>query len=484
MVEEKVATKSRLRFWLAAASLLFMAGAGYRSGAAVRVANASSSLHHAGGIAGGMASLRGNLSRMIALRPGSGDEQLGMEGDAFPATLNDYWGAVNTISTQFFNPTPLSLFTPAGQAILGNPQKFRTHLTYSAIQGVMSSLDDPYTRFLDPTAFREMQQDNTGSFAGIGAQLMDKNGKIVIIKALPDTPAEAAKILPMDEIIAINGRSTEKMLSDNAVKLIRGRPGTIVELTLRRAGKPLTVRLVRTIIRVEHFESHVVSDNIGYIHLMMFDEQAADNIERAMQGFRREGIKAVILDLRDNPGGLLNAAVDVASKFIPPGTVVWVQERGGQRSSMPTNGDARREQHLPLVVLVNHYSASASEIVSGAVKDTHAGTLMGLTTWGKGLVQEVIPLNDNSAIALTTAHYFTPSGSDINLKGVKPDIIVGHNLAEPDSDTQAEIDKLIKDRDAVDKEQLDAAIALLRKRIGPAPSPTPVTATDKDTVRL
>ena len=454
---------------LGATAALLITAAGYKSGQISRPQPAPGTqvVARPSSLLAGVERFRGNLARMIALRSASGDEQLGLQEDAFPKTLIGYWTALNHVSNNFYNPTPLSAFSPAGRAILSDPKRLRLQLTYSAIQGVMSSLDDPYTRFLDPAAFKEMQQDNAGSFAGIGAQLIDKAGKIVIVKPLPDTPAADAHILPLDEITAINGRSTEGMDSEMAVKLIRGPAGSPITLTLRRGSKLIVVKLVRAMIRSQHFEYHMIG-NLGYMRLMMFDEQAADNIERALSSFKHQGARGLILDLRENPGGLLNAAVDVASKLIPSGTVVWVQERGGQRNSLPTNGDSRTARSLPLVVLVDHYSASASEIVSGAIKDTHSGTLVGLTTWGKGLVQEVIPLSDGSAIALTTAHYYTPSGADINLKGVTPDVIVGRNLEEPDNATEATITSLLKEKDEIDKEQMDTALSILRKRVGVA----------------
>ena len=464
---EKTAPFSWARVFLGLAILVFLFCTGFRSGAFFRPAHPASGDRpdkSASALSRAAHPLR-NLARMIALRPDTGDGDLGMSTEAFPKTLDSYWVSLNDITSHFQNPTPLSLFTASGQAILKDRARLRTQLTYSAIQGVMSSLNDPYTRFLDPSAFKAMQQDNQGSFAGIGAQLIDKDGKIVILKALPDTPAAAAHIMPMDVIRSINGLSADHMTSERAVDLIRGKPGTVVKLVLSRGKKLITVDLIRALINSQHFEYRVMDGDIGYMHLSMFDEQASDNIQKAIKEFRKQHVAGLMLDLRDNPGGLLNAAVDVASSCIPAGPVVWVQERGGQRNALYTNADIPTKGGLPLVVLVNHFSASASEIVSGAIKDTHSGTLIGLTTWGKGLVQEVIPLNDNSAIALTTAHYFTPNGSDINLKGVTPDVIAGHNIPEPETDSPAEIAKLIKERDQVDQQQLQIGTETLRKQI-------------------
>ncbi|HET6385453.1 MAG TPA: S41 family peptidase [Armatimonadota bacterium] len=448
---------------LTAGVLLFLVGAGYRTGAVLQ--GRSLAGHGATrAIVTGASRIRGNFQRMIALGPGAGDARLGMRDKAFPQTLDSYWVALNTIVQHFYNPTPITLFTDTGRAIFSNPQRMRTYLTYQGIRGIMSSLNDPYSRFLDPEAYKEMQQDNAGAFGGIGAQLEDENGKIIIAKPLPDTPAADAHLLPMDQIIAINGKSTHEMTSEMAVRLIRGKPGTPVTLTILRAGKQFPVRIVRAIINAQNFDSKIIDGDIGYMRLMLFDEQAADNVEKALEGFGKKNVKGLVLDLRDNPGGLLNTAVDLASKFIPPGPVVYVQERAGQRVAIPTNNDPRGRHRLPLAVLVNHYSASASEILAGAIKDTHSGTIIGTTTWGKGLVQEVIPLNDNSAIALTIERYYTPSGADINKKGITPDIVVGRQMAEPQS--QADVAKWLNERNAMDKTQLDTAVALIHREIG------------------
>ena len=370
-------------------------------------------------------------------------------------TLESYWKAIGQIQGTFYSAD--------AQA----PPNIRT-LTYAAIRGVLSSLNDPYTRFLSPEQFREMQNENRGSFPGIGVELQSLAGRILIAQIVPGSPAAKAPLMTGDELLKVGSTIVSGKTTDAVGALLRGEEGTPVTLTVLRGGKTLVFALVRKEVTYPHFESRVMDGSIGYMHLLMFDEQAGANIAKALTSFKQRGVRGIILDLRDNPGGLLNSAVDVASKFIPPGAVVWVQERGGQRNSLSTNDEARTSVHPPLVVLVNHYSASASEIVSGAIKDTHSGVVVGITTWGKGLVQEIIPLDDDSAIALTTAHYFTPSGTDINLKGVAPDIVVGHIVPEPEDESSASQKIYDQERAQVDADQLARAMAVLAEQIGKA----------------
>jgi len=367
-------------------------------------------------------------------------------------TLEGYWKTLDQIRGSFFNPDLKTTPDP-------------TDLTYAAIRGVLSSLDDPYTRFLAPAQYAEMQRENRGSFPGIGVELSTVGTTLSIVKVLPNSPASAAGIMKNDELLQVNGASMTGKTAEEVGELLKGEEGTTVALMIRRGAKELPFNLTRKEIDYPHFESRVIGGDIGYMHLLMFDEQAADNISRAMDGFSKQGVRGLILDLRDNPGGLVTAAVDVASKFIPPGTVVYVQERAGRRNGLPTDQDTAVTHHLPLVVLVNHFSASASEIVTGAIQDTHSGTIVGIRTWGKGLVQEIMPLNDNSAIALTTAHYYTPSGADINLKGIMPDVVVGHIVQEPDDQSDAAQAAYNRERDQVDAQQLQEAITILKQKM-------------------
>jgi carboxyl-terminal processing protease len=301
-------------------------------------------------------------------------------------------------------------------------------LTYSAIRGMMGALGDRYTRFLPPDDYAKMQEDNEGQFVGIGAQLdqNDKNHQVYVVKPLPDSPALHAHVQSGDVILKVNGKSVLGLDITKVVSLIRGEPHTPVTLTLLRSGetKPITVTIVRDYVQQEVVVSEMIdpAHKIGYIALAQFNEESDPQIDQALTSLQKQGMRALVFDLRGNPGGLLDAARDIASRFVTSGPIVWVKERGGIMQSLTVEPKQHDHPRYPLAVLVNDGSASASEITSGAIKDTHSGVLIGEKTFGKGLVQTIIPLPDKSAVAITTAHYYTPLKNDINRKGIMPDI--------------------------------------------------------------
>ncbi|MDR3707722.1 MAG: S41 family peptidase [Capsulimonadaceae bacterium] len=302
-------------------------------------------------------------------------------------------------------------------------------LTYSAIRGMMASLGDRYTRFLAPTEYSKMQEENQGEFVGIGAQLDENDkGQVFVVKPLPNSPALRAHLLTGDIIAKVNDKAVLGTDITKVVQMIRGEPRTKVDLTIIRKGlpKPLVVSIIRNYVHQEVVVSRMVDPQhkVGYIALAQFNEESDKQVNVAMNELRDQGMRGLIFDLRGNPGGLLNIAQDVASRFVTSGPIVWVKERGAQMESFNVEQSKHNHPRYPLVVLVNSGSASASEITSGAVKDTHAGILIGERTFGKGLVQTIIPLPDRSAVAITTAHYYTPAKNDINHKGIDPDISV------------------------------------------------------------
>ncbi|MGV3724957.1 MAG: S41 family peptidase [Actinomycetota bacterium] len=307
-------------------------------------------------------------------------------------------------------------------------------MTYTAVRGMLNTLDDPYTRFLDPDEYRSLREENTGEFEGIGAQLEGaptKEGYIRISKPLPKGPADKAGVKRGDLISKVDGVSVVGLSVDAAVKKIRGRAGTTVRLTVLRKGEGTKeVAIVRQPVEYEVVEYAMKAGDIGYVSLAQFNELADIKIERAIRELEGKGMKGLVLDLRGNPGGLLDAAIDISSRFIPADKgVVIIVEAGGERDVRKTNPRKYLAGKWPLVVLVNRTSASASEIVSGAIKDNKTGTVIGTTTFGKGLVQTVVPLEDGSACMITTAKYLTPSGKDINRSrdqrgGVEPDVAV------------------------------------------------------------
>lgn len=310
-----------------------------------------------------------------------------------------------------------------------------TQMTYTAIRGLLNSLDDPYTRFLDPIEYRDLREENTGEFEGIGAKLdpqPTKEGFIRIVRPIEGGPAARAGIRRGDLIMKVDGKSIVGMDVDDAVKIIRGKAGTVVHLTVQHTGetKPVDVAITRQPVEYQVVESRMLPGNIGYVDLQQFNEMADPKLEQAIRDLDRKGMKGLILDLRGNPGGLLDAAISISSRFVPRGGgVVTIVEAGGDQDHRRTEPGKYLGGKWPLVLLVNRTSASASEIVAGAIKDNHAGTLVGTTTFGKGLVQTVVPMEDGSACMITTAHYLTPSGKDINRSrqqrgGVEPDVPV------------------------------------------------------------
>lgn len=302
-------------------------------------------------------------------------------------------------------------------------------LTYSAVRGMMASLGDRYTRFLDPTEYSRMQEDNQGEFPGIGAQLdTNPKGQVYIVKPLPDSPALHAHVQSGDIIIKVNDKPVLGLDITRVVEMIRGEPHTPVTLTLLRKGvtKPINVTITRNYVHQEVVVWRMLDPTrkIGYIELAQFNEESDPQLNKALTQLQAQGMRGLVFDLRGNPGGLLNAAQDVASRFVASGPIVWVKERGGSLQSLNVEKHQHNHPQYPLVVLVNDGSASASEITSGSIKDTHSGTLVGEHTFGKGLVQTIIPLPDKSAVAITTAHYYTPAMHDINHKGIMPDVAV------------------------------------------------------------
>jgi carboxyl-terminal processing protease len=304
-------------------------------------------------------------------------------------------------------------------------------LIYGAIKGMLSSLD-PHSGFMTPEMYKEMQVDTKGEFGGIGIQIGIKDGMLTVIAPIEDTPAYKAGIKAGDKIIKINNEFTKDMGIHDAVSKMRGAPSTSVKLTILREGWKETREfpIVREIIKIKSVKSKVLEDNIGYVKITQFQEQTASDLSNAMDKLTEEKMSALIVDLRNNPGGLLNSAVDVASQFLPPGKlVVFIKDRKGERQEY-RSGKNKLNFTKPMIVLVNQGSASASEIVAGALKDWNRAVLVGTQTFGKGSVQSVVPLSDGSAMRLTTARYYTPKEISIQTTGITPDIVVKPEVKE------------------------------------------------------
>ncbi|MBD2431046.1 MULTISPECIES: carboxyl-terminal processing protease CtpC [Fischerella] len=335
---------------------------------------------------------------------------------------------------------------------------------YKSIREMLKKLDDPYTRFMDPEEFKNMQVDTSGELTGIGIQigLDEKTKKLTVIAPIEDTPAFKAGILAKDTIIYINGKSTEGMDTNEAVSLIRGEPGSKVNLTILRDGqrKEFTITRARIEIHpVEFSQKQTPAGNIGYIRLKQFSANAAKEMRDAIKNLESKQVSGYILDLRNNPGGLLYSSVDIARMWMDRGTIVSTIDRQGEMEREMANGRALTNK--PLVVLVDKGSASASEILSGALQDNKRAVVVGSQTFGKGLVQSVRPLDDGSGLAVTIAKYHTPLGRDINKHGIDPNIVVDLN------DKQRQ-DLWLKEREKVGTQadpQFAKAVEVLAKEI-------------------
>ena len=299
-------------------------------------------------------------------------------------------------------------------------------LIYGAIKGTLRGLD-PHSSFLDPDSYREMQVETSGSFGGLGIEITLKDDILTVVSPIEGTPAYRAGLLTGDRIIKIDGLSTKDMQLPDAVKRMRGKPGSKVTITVVREGwtEPKDFDIVREQIRVQSVRSNDLGGGVGYIKLRQFQEQSPGDMSAALERLAKGGMKALILDLRNNPGGLLTAAVEVTEEFIDDGKLVVYTEGRVRNQNMRFSAHAKKSYPtLPMVVLVNQGSASASEIVAGALQDWGRAIVVGTQTFGKGSVQTIIPLSDGSGLRLTTAKYYTPKGRSIHGTGITPDIVV------------------------------------------------------------
>ncbi len=300
-------------------------------------------------------------------------------------------------------------------------------LVYSAIRGTLRGLD-PHSSFLDPDMYREMQVETSGTFGGLGIEITLKDDVLTVVSPIDGTPAHRAGLHSGDRIVKIEGISTKDMSLTDAVKRMRGKPGTRVTISIMREGwtEPKEFTMTREQIHVQSVRSQDLEPGIGYIRLRQFQEQTPADLDGALEKFARNGkLQGLVLDLRNDPGGLLTAAVEVTEKFLEDGKLVVYTEGRVRNQSMRFTAHAKKPYlDFPIVVLVNQGSASASEIVAGALQDWGRGIVLGTQTFGKGSVQTIIPLSDGSGLRLTTAKYFTPKGRSIHGKGIAPDIVV------------------------------------------------------------
>ena len=335
---------------------------------------------------------------------------------------------------------------------------------YKSIREMLKKLEDPYTRFMNPEEFKNLQVDTSGELTGIGITISqdEKTKQLLVIAPIEDTPAFRAGILAKDIILEIDGRNTKGMDTNDAVSLIRGKAGTKVKLTILRNGRKKQFNIQRARIEihpVRYSEKKTPAGNIGYIRLNQFSANASKEMKDAIQNLEAKKVSGYILDLRGNPGGLLYASIEIAQMWMNKGTIVFTIDRQGTQDKQVANGSALTNK--PLVVLVDKGSASASEILSGALQDNKRAILVGNQTFGKGLVQSVQPLKSGSGLAVTIAKYHTPSGKDINKHGIDPDVKVELTDAQRQDLWLRERDKLGTLADP----QFAKAVELLGKQI-------------------
>ncbi len=360
-------------------------------------------------------------------------------------------------------------------------------LLQGAINGMIKSLD-PHSSFMTAEMYKELEVETRGSFGGIGIEITLQKDVLTVVSPIEDTPAYNAGVKAGDQIVRINGKSTKDITVLDAVKQLRGPKDTKVTITILREGmaKPKDVELTRSIISIKSVKSRVYDDHIGYIRISAFQERTGDDLKKTLREIEAKArpLKGIVLDMRNNPGGLLHQSVEVSDAFLKSGNIVSTRGRAKGMESKTVAKDNGDEPICPMVVLVNEGTASAAEIVSGALQDNGRAVIIGTQTFGKGSVQTVIPLEDGAALKLTTARYYTPKGRSIQAEGITPDIVIkqirpgdekedadhallrekdlkGHIKSPKENDAKAEEPK--KETDNLDRDsQLKNAIDILK----------------------
>ncbi|MEW5746421.1 MAG: S41 family peptidase [Nitrospirota bacterium] len=349
-------------------------------------------------------------------------------------------------------------------------------LVSGAIKGMIAALD-PHSSYMSPEAFRELQVETKGEFGGLGIQIGVKDAVLTVIAPIEDTPAYRAGIKAGDKIVKIAGESTKTLAITDAVAKMRGPKGSSIVLSIIREGwkEPKDFTLVRDTIKIRSVKARMLDSAIGYVKLTQFQETTAEDLAAALKRLKKEGMASLILDLRNDPGGLLNSAVEVTEQFLPPKKlVVYIKGRNGEKTEYFTEEDTTSYTEMPMVVLINQGSASASEIVAGALKDWNRAILVGTQTFGKGSVQSLIPLSDGAGLRLTTAKYYTPKGTSIQSVGIAPDLVV-----KLEAKNGQESHPIVRERD------LERHLKNESQEDGPEEKETaPVEVDEKDDIQL
>lgn len=308
-----------------------------------------------------------------------------------------------------------------------------------AIDGMVKSLNDPHSNYLSPKMYKTLMEQTEGSFAGIGVVMgMDNEQKIHIVGIMENSPGQKAGLQEGDEILAVDGVPVTQMAFDEVAAHVRGQAGTDVVLTIMRDNANQDITITRDNIKLKTVGHKMLDNNIGYIQIVSFSEDTANEFNEAYNDLKNQGMKALVLDLRNNPGGLLTTCVEIAKKLVPKGEIVSIVDKQGNKETYSSSLEA---PEYPLAVLINKNSASASEILSGAIQDTKAGTIIGNISYGKGSVQTILPMFEDDAVKLTIAKYYTPSGRSIDGTGITPDIEI--NLDE-NATLDTQLDKALE----------------------------------------
>jgi carboxyl-terminal processing protease len=328
-------------------------------------------------------------------------------------------------------------------------------LLEAAIKGMTQSLNDPYTVFMNSDEYTSFVEQSEGHFVGIGAQLGIKDDKVTVVAPLEGSPAEKAGLKAGDVILKVDGTEITEPNVEKTISMIKGEQGEPVTLTISREGSEYQdITIVRDVVKVVSVKGELIDGNIGYIQISSFDEDVAENFKEKIVELKNQGMEGMILDLRGNPGGYLTEAVKVASQFIPKGEIVTytIDKYGNKQESKSVGGEA---EGMPLVILIDGGSASASEVVTGALRDYEAGTIVGTTSFGKGVVQQLIEFSDGSGgLKVTTSKYYTPNGENIHKIGIEPDI----EVEIPDEISQQEYDRSIDP-------QFNKALEVIKEKI-------------------
>lgn len=359
---------------------------------------------------------------------------------------SDFFGLVKGERTIGEENTDFGIFWDAWDMIEDNYELEpldRKKMVYGAVSGMVDSLGDPYSAFLTPEENSALDKDLHGVFGGIGAEVGYRDEKLTIIAPLKGSPAEKAGLMAGDRILEVDGRSSDGLNVDEIVGLIRGEEGTAVKITISRGDETMIFDIVRATIIDKTVRWEMKDGGIAYIEIRQFKKDTANELDAQIGDILSQDPKGIVIDLRNNPGGYLDVVVDVASRFINEGQPVVIEESGGNQKVYKAKGN-KRFNNIPIAVLVNEGSASASEILAGALKDHNLAVLVGKTTFGKGLVQGITDLKDGSALKITVARWLTPSGKSINKDGISPDVEVEYTMDDFKANKDPQLDKALE----------------------------------------